>query len=93
MSLVGKSIPHDSARGHVTGEARYIEDLPRLAGELAVAFAVSPCARGRLRSIALEEARRAPGVAGAWTARDLPGHNRFGAIFADEPALAEDRVD
>lgn len=93
MSLVGKSIPHDSARGHVTGEARYIEDLPRLAGELAVAFAVSPCARGRLRSLALEETRRAPGVAGAWTARDLPGHNRFGAIFADEPALAEDRVD
>ena len=36
MSNVGKIIPHDSAVGHVTGEAPYLDDLPLRTDELLV---------------------------------------------------------
>ena len=35
MAYVGKNIPHDSARGHVTGGSRYIDDLPPLSSDAA----------------------------------------------------------
>ncbi|MGI9519002.1 MAG: hypothetical protein ACR2NP_18260, partial [Pirellulaceae bacterium] len=35
---VGRTIPHDSAIGHVTGTAPYIDDLPWREDELAVSF-------------------------------------------------------
>ncbi|CAN5251640.1 molybdopterin-dependent oxidoreductase [soil metagenome] len=43
----------------------------------------------------LEEYKRQyPGIAGIYTAKDIPGRNRFGVIppFADQPALAETHV-
>ncbi len=92
MPTVGQKLPHDSARGHVTGEALYIEDLPATVGELWVECVGSPVAAGRIAAIDVEAARRAPGVVGVFTARDLPGRNHFGPIFHDEPFLADDEV-
>ena len=35
MKHVGAALSHESARGHVTGEARYVDDLwPKLEGRL-----------------------------------------------------------
>jgi xanthine dehydrogenase large subunit len=84
---VGKDVPHDSARGHVTGESLYVDDLPSLPGELLVDFVWSPYAHARVRSIELPE--HIPGVAGLYTYRDLH-HNLLGPILQDEPLLAED---
>jgi xanthine dehydrogenase large subunit len=89
MSAVGKNIPHDSARGHVSGESVYIDDVAPAPGELLVDFYHSPVARGRVRSLDLSEAARVPGVAGLYTHRDL-AHNRIGHALQDEPLLAED---
>ncbi|HEX2122866.1 MAG TPA: molybdopterin cofactor-binding domain-containing protein, partial [Thermoanaerobaculia bacterium] len=86
---VGRDVPHDSARGHVTGESMYVDDLPPLHGELLVDFVWSPYAHARIRSIDLEAARRLPGVVGLYTYRDLH-HNTFGPIMKDEVLLAED---
>ena len=47
---VGKTIPHDSAIGHVTGTALYIDDLPRREDELYTGFVGSPIASGTVRS-------------------------------------------
>ena len=85
---VGKDVPHDSARGHVTGESLYVDDIPPLPGELVVDFVWSPFARARIRSIDLSEARGIPGVAALFTHEDL-AHNCFGPISKDEPLLAE----
>lgn len=82
---------HDSARGHVTGESLFIDDLPRLANELQVGFFWSPLAHGRIRSLDLTAARAVPGVVALFTHEDLV-NNRFGAIIAEEPLLAEDVV-
>lgn len=84
-----KSIPHDSAIGHVTGEAQYIDDLPPTAREVAVDFVGSPVARGTLLSIDASAALAHPGVLAVYTRQDLPGHNLWGAIIPDEPLLVE----
>src|SRR5258708_38985317 len=91
MSTVGQNIPHDSARGHVTGESIYIDDMPFAKNELLVDFFWSPVAHGRIRALDIEAARRVPGVVALFTHRDLH-HNLFGPIIQDELLLAEDVV-
>src|SRR5260221_2142948 len=91
MSTVGRNIPHDSARGHVTGESIYIDDMPFAKNELLVDFFWSTVAHGRIRSLDLDGARSVPGVAALFTYRDLH-HNLFGPIIQDELLLAEDVV-
>jgi xanthine dehydrogenase large subunit len=91
MSTVGQNIPHDSARGHVTGESIYIDDMPFARNELLVDFFWSPVAHGRIRSLDIEPARQVPGVVALFTHRDLH-HNLFGPIIQDELLLAEDVV-
>ncbi|HKR66797.1 MAG TPA: xanthine dehydrogenase molybdopterin binding subunit [Thermoanaerobaculia bacterium] len=86
---VGRDVPHDSARGHVTGESIYVDDVPPLHGELLVDFVWSPFACARIRAIDLEAARAIDGVAGLYTYRDL-AHNVLGPIMKDEPLLAEE---
>ena len=51
MSVVGKNVPHDSARGYVTGEAIYVDDMPFARNELLVDFFWSPVAHGRIRAL------------------------------------------
>jgi xanthine dehydrogenase large subunit len=90
MSAVGKDIPHDSARGHVSGESVYVDDMPFLANELLVDFYWSPVSHGRIKSLDLTEAQKVEGVVGLYTYKDLPGHNKFGPIIQDEVLLVEE---
>ncbi len=89
---VGQSLPHDAAPGHVTGRALFIDDLPRVDGELHVGFVGSPIASGKIISIDYQKALAIPGVVGCYTAADVGGHNIFGLIVADDPFLADDEV-
>jgi xanthine dehydrogenase large subunit len=89
MTVVGRNVPHDSARGHVTGESLYVDDIPPGAGELIVDFLWSPLAHARIKALDAEPARSVPGVVGLFTYRDLH-HNLFGPIYKDEILLAED---
>ena len=89
MPAVGRDIPHDSARGHVTGTSVFLDDAPPLHGELACGAFGSPVAHGKITAIDLSAAERLPGVAALLTHRDVPGHNRFGPVLQDEWLLAE----
>ena len=84
--------PHESARGHVSGAARYVDDLPEPPGMLFGLPVGSPVARGRIVARRAERALAVPGVRAVLFARDVPGHNRIGPIVHDEPLLAEDEV-
>ncbi|TWT80334.1 Aldehyde oxidoreductase [Planctomycetes bacterium CA13] len=88
-TAVGKSIPHDSAVGHVTGAASYIDDLPCRVDELFVGFVGSPVANGTIKSIDISKAIDAQGVACVLTSKDVGPHNIFGPLFCDEPFLAD----
>ncbi|MEM9417540.1 MAG: xanthine dehydrogenase molybdopterin binding subunit [Planctomycetota bacterium] len=94
MPSIGQSIPHDSAPGHVTGEAPYVEDMTPLQGELCVEVVGSPAAAGRLLSVEVEQALALPGVVGVYTHEDMPNGaaRQFGPIFHDEPFLVYDEV-
>ena len=59
---MNKAIPHDSAKLHVTGEARYVDDIPLPAKTLHLAFGLSSIAKGQIKSIDLSAVREAPGV-------------------------------
>ncbi len=83
---------HESAHGHVSGAARYVDDMPRPAGMLVGLPVGSPIACGRLLAVECADALAVPGVHAVLLARDVPGHNRLGPIVHDEPLLAEDAL-
>ncbi|MAM63110.1 xanthine dehydrogenase molybdopterin binding subunit [Maritimibacter sp. UBA3975] len=87
MSM-GKPLPHDSAPLHVTGAARYIDDIPVPADCLHLAFGLSHEARGVITAMNLDAVRSAPGVMRVLTAADLPGVNDISTAAHDEPLLA-----
>jgi xanthine dehydrogenase large subunit len=84
---------HDSAHKHVSGEARYVDDIAEPAGLLHLCFGLSSMPHARLDAIDLGAVRAAPGVVAVFTAADVPGDNDIGAMgIGDEPLLAADRV-
>jgi len=89
---VAKSLPHDTARLHVTGTARYIDDIPVPEGTLSLAFGLSDIARGRITSVDLDAVRNSPGVVAVLMADDLPFANDVSPSAHDEPLLAVDEV-
>jgi xanthine dehydrogenase large subunit len=88
MSLLGKSLAHDSAGEHVSGEAVYLDDLPATRNELLVDFVGSPLAHARIKSVDVTEAARLDGIVAVLTSADVPGENTFGPVFHDEELLA-----
>ena len=89
---VASPLPHDAARLHVTGQARYVDDIPLPAGTLHLAFGLSGVARGRITGMDLSAVRMAPGVVMVLTADDLPFANDVSPSAHDEPLLAAGAV-
>ncbi|MCR9127752.1 MAG: xanthine dehydrogenase molybdopterin binding subunit [Rhodobacteraceae bacterium] len=89
---VARALPHDAAALHVTGAARYVDDIPTPAGTLHLAFGLSEVAHGRITALDLAAARAAPGVVAVLTAADLPFANDVSPSNHDEPLLATDTV-
>jgi len=83
----GAPLAHDSARKHVTGEARYVSDHARAGGQLFACIGGSAIAHGRVRRMDLSRVRKAPGVVDVITAEDVPGELDIGAVFPGDPLL------
>src|SRR5262245_42095673 len=86
MTIVGRPLSHESARGHVTGEALYTDDLvsrfPRLLHAWPV---VAPHAHARLTRLDVRPALAEAGVVTVLTRDDVPGEGDSGANRHDEP--------
>lgn len=89
---VTKPLPHDAAHLHVTGTARYVDDIPSPAGTLHLAFGQSPIAKGRITSMNLDAVKAAPGVVAVMVADDLPFANDVSPSIHDEPLLSDGTV-
>lgn len=83
---------HDSAHLHVSGKARYTDDLPEPPGLLHLCLGLSSTAHGRIRSLKLDAVLNAPGVIGVLTAKDIPGTNDASPIAGDDPIFADDLI-
>ncbi|WP_375280099.1 xanthine dehydrogenase molybdopterin binding subunit [Pseudooctadecabacter sp.] len=89
---VAKPLPHDAARLHVTGQARYVDDIPTPQGTLHLAFGTSTIARGTVTSMTLDRVKAASGVVAVLTADDLPFANDVSPSAHDEPLLSTGEV-
>ncbi|MCA3676179.1 MAG: molybdopterin-dependent oxidoreductase [Methylobacterium sp.] len=92
LAVVHDSLPHDSARLHVTGRATYIDDIPEPAGTLHIALGLSPKARGRIVKLDLSEVEACEGVVRVITGHDAPGKNDTSPHLGDEPMLATEEI-
>jgi xanthine dehydrogenase large subunit len=83
---VGQPHSHESARGHVTGAAKYVDDLAMTMGECAHAWPVTaPHMHARVMRIDGSSALKLPGVLALLTAADVTGENDVGPARHDEP--------
>ncbi|MFC3606242.1 xanthine dehydrogenase molybdopterin binding subunit [Stutzerimonas tarimensis] len=89
---VGRSVKHESAAKHVTGEAQYIDDRLEFPNQLHVHARLSERAHARILRIDTTPCYAIAGVAIAVTAADVPGQLDIGPVFAGDPLLADETV-
>ncbi|MFN5448802.1 MAG: molybdopterin cofactor-binding domain-containing protein, partial [Burkholderiales bacterium] len=92
VSVAGQSIAHDSAIAQVTGEARYIDDIPEIQGTRFAAPILSTVAHGKFHGLEIDNALAMPGVIRIITANDIVGDKMLATHLADEPIFALDHV-
>jgi len=91
-AVAGSALRHESAHLHVSGEARYVDDVPLPANALHAALGMSAVAHGRIQRFDLNAVRAAPGVAAIATLADIPGENNYGPALKDDPIFSESLV-
>ncbi len=85
MNYAAKPLPHESARGHVTGAALYTGDLASRFPHLLHAVPVlAPHAHAKVIALDIAAALAEPGVATVLTASDVPGEGDTGVNRHDE---------
>ncbi|MGW0733101.1 xanthine dehydrogenase molybdopterin binding subunit [Streptomyces sp. NPDC002851] len=88
--VVGVSMPHESAHLHVTGTARYTDDLVHRTKDVLHAYPVQVMkAHGRVTALRTEPALAVPGVVRVLTGADVPGVNDAG-MKHDEPLFPDE---
>ncbi len=90
---VGRSVKHDSAPKHVSGEAVYVDDRLEFPNQLHVYARMSDRAHARIVRIDTSPCYQIPGVAIAITAEDVPGQLDIGPVVAGDPLLADGKVE
>jgi xanthine dehydrogenase molybdopterin binding subunit len=87
-----RSLRHDSAFGHVTGRALYVDDTAQRRPMLEVWPVMAPHARAKITRRDATKARACAGIAAVLLAEDIPGENNVGPVRPDEPMLATDEI-
>jgi xanthine dehydrogenase large subunit len=86
VKISGTPVPHESARGHVTGEALYVDDLCGRHANLLHAWPVcAPHAHALVTQLDVSRALEDPSVMTVLTQADVPGEADSGANRHDEP--------
>jgi xanthine dehydrogenase molybdopterin binding subunit/xanthine dehydrogenase small subunit len=89
---VSRTLKHESACHHVTGQAQYVDDVAQQRPMLDLWPICSPHAHARILRRDVTAARARPGVVAVLLAEDIPGHNDVGAARKDEILLADKEV-
>jgi len=91
-SDVSRTLKHESAIGHATGTAIYVDDQARRRPMLDLWPVISTQAHAKITRLDTSRALAMPGIVCVLTATDIPGVNDMGAIRRDEPVLADGEV-
>ncbi len=87
-----RNLGHESAVGHVTGRALYVDDTAQRRKMLDCWPVCAPHARAKILRRDATKARQALGIHAVLLAEDIPGENNTGPVRHDEPLLAKDEV-
>nr|QEO19120.1 rosy [Oiovelia cunucunumana] len=91
--MVGRPKIHLSAFKQASGEAVYLDDIPRQEGELYLSLVISTRPHAKIVSIDATEALKVPGVETFISSKDIPDErNICGPIVHDEEIFAKDKV-
>lgn len=91
LAYVSQPVGRLGGRDLVRGRARFAEDI-QIKETLVLKVLRSGRHHARIRDIDTGKARKVPGVAGIFTAADIPGVNQYGVIIKDQPLLADEKV-
>jgi len=83
--FINEEKPHESSVKHVTGQAKYIDDIPEPPGTLYGAIGWSKRAHAVIKKINLEQVEKSEGVVSVITAKDIPGRNDVGPVYNGDP--------
>ena len=92
-SLFNKSIVHDSGAKHVSGLAKYTDDISEPLNTLYGAIGWSKKAHAKLKKIDLKNVKKSEGVLSVITYSDIPGRNDVGPVFDGDPIFPKDKVE
>lgn len=92
-SGVGRSLKHESADKHVSGEALYVDDRLEFPNQLHVYARLSDRAHARILRIDTRPCYEIPGVTIAITKDDVSGQLDIGAVAPGDPLLADGKVE
>ncbi|MFM2481297.1 xanthine dehydrogenase molybdopterin binding subunit [Celerinatantimonas sp. YJH-8] len=84
--------PHESAALHVSGQARYVDDLREPSDLLHAAVGFSEIAAGDIMSMDFSPLQQHPDVIAVLRLADVPGDSDIGAIIPGDPLLTETQV-
>ncbi|KAL0483649.1 xanthine dehydrogenase/oxidase [Acrasis kona] len=91
---VGKDEKHMSAHLQVTGEAKYLDDVPKQSNEVHACFVLSQKPHAKVTNVDISVAKTIPGFvyyADHTDVEALGGSNRVGAIIHDEDLFVTDK--
>nr|AOE46690.1 xanthine dehydrogenase [Drosophila bipectinata] len=90
---IGRPKVHAAALKQATGEAIYTDDIPRMDGEVYLAFVLSTKPRAKITKLDASDALALDGVHQFFSYKDLTEHeNEVGPVFHDEHVFAAGEV-
>ncbi len=84
---------HESAKKHVSGSAKYTDDILEPNNLIHGAIGYSTIAKGKIKKIDLSKVINSKGVIKVITFRDIPGVNDVGPVFKGDPIFTENNIE
>jgi CO/xanthine dehydrogenase Mo-binding subunit len=91
LVYVSQPVERLGGRSLVRGRTRFAEDI-QLNSPLILKVLRSKRHHARIVGIDTAKAQKVPGIAGVFTAADIPGVNQYGVVIKDQPLLADGKV-
>ena len=92
-NLLNQPRPHESGKKHVSGFAKYTDDILEPNGILYGAIGWSDKAHALIKKIDLTEVWKSEGVITVVTHKDIPGKNDVGPVYSGDPIFPIKKVE
>ena len=92
-NFIQEKIPHESGSKHVSGFARYTDDISEPEGTLYGAIGWSRKSHAVIKKINLDQVIKSEGVVAVVTNKDIPGRNDVGPVYDGDPIFPKNKVE